>query len=201
MAYFNKFCERVIAEVIGDNYEMVTILNLGATLFWTLTPLIFMIFLSILKRKVYIFVLSLSTLIVAGTSIWVSNNWAPSNIDQLHVSSPPSSPLDYDDSSKDTTNNFSIMSFNMRGAGLDIGTNSWENRRDNIVEMLHKQQPMIVATQEASGNMLPYISLKTGLNMVHNSWSGSLYDSNRIELIEFEKYELFNPNEENVDSS
>jgi len=51
-----------------------------------------------------------------------------------------------------------VMSFNMRREGLDRNDNEWTYRKDGVVEIIRRADPIIVGTQEANSAMLNYLA-------------------------------------------
>lgn len=86
---------------------------------------------------------------------------------------------------------FSIMSVNLRGAGLSQGLNSWDARKNGIARMIEDQAPIIIGTQEGSPTMLQYLEYATAgkYKRYHSvKESSTMYDPSKVEILKGERF-------------
>jgi endonuclease/exonuclease/phosphatase family metal-dependent hydrolase len=85
-----------------------------------------------------------------------------------------------------------LMTFNIRYGTANDGENSWEFRKEHVVETIKREQPSVIALQEALHGQLAYIRellplfKKIGVHRSGNTegeFSGLLIDSSKLEIL------------------
>lgn len=104
---------------------------------------------------------------------------------------------EFTSASTDVADVISVMSINLRGAGLDgPGLNSWDTRKKGIARMIQGEAPLIVGTQEGSPPMLQYLEHSSAgkyrrFDKIKDF--STLYDSSRAEVLEGERFAISIP--------
>lgn len=55
------------------------------------------------------------------------------------------------------TEQFTLISYNIRNSGANDGVNNWENRKDLTINMINQEKPDLICMQEVLNNQLEFI--------------------------------------------
>lgn len=167
---FNDIWMRLVHRIAGSSSEeRFMYISWGAFIFWTTLAILFYL----VTRKLPLYISALLVIVVSCVTQF------------LALCDVEKSPHNFDLLPK-----VSVMTINLRGAGLDSGLQSWEYRERGIIELLNQSAPAIVGTQEGSIAMLNHLSRASGYRIVNGkSFPGqtgfsTMYDAKQVELIE-----------------
>jgi endonuclease/exonuclease/phosphatase family metal-dependent hydrolase len=166
----NDVWMRLVHRIAGSSSEeRLLYISWGAFIFWITLAVLFFL----LSRKLPLYISALFAIVMSCSMQFFT------------LRDVEKSPRNFDSLQK-----LSVMTFNLRGAGLDSGVQSWEYRKHGIVAFLKQSAPAIVGTQEGSIAMLNHLSIASGYRTVNGeslpgqAGYSTLYNAEQVELIE-----------------